>query len=354
MAEEPQNLRTSYSHAEIRRKQLDTFYNSNTATFQEHLLSAISLYEQALRQADSISLFSPNESLEDISTHDLQYLLINYYLAELIQRRNAGDRKLMLQRASERYTQYLRLLESYEILSASDAKLFERYQEAPTTFSTASTSDPAARRDIKIKRFKEEGELKRNLEYLQRNPAAIQNDDEVYRGLQLAQLALCAHQTFQTLESIAQELHILSLAPPTPAPQQDGTEPDGRERGGRNGDGYSERLDTSGMSAGLSGPLLDKSGRPMRPFTLLGSRQKLQSEVFRPDHSLPSMTIDEYLEEEKRRGGMIDGGGPQSGMQPEPNEDDFDKADEETMKARAWDEFVEANPKGSGNTLNRG
>jgi hypothetical protein len=24
------------------------------------------------------------------------------------------------------------------------------------------------------------------------------------------------------------------------------------------------------------------------------------------------------------------------------------------MKARAWDEYVEANPKGSGNTLNRG
>ena len=29
-------------------------------------------------------------------------------------------------------------------------------------------------------------------------------------------------------------------------------------------------------------------------------------------------------------------------------------SDEETIKARAWDEFVEANPKGSGNTLNRG
>jgi len=66
------------------------------------------------------------------------------------------------------------------------------------------------------------------------------------------------------------------------------------------------------------------------------------------------MTIDEYLEEEKRRGGIIEGGGEQSGIRLEPDEDNLEKADAETMKARAWDEFKEENPKGSGNTLNRG
>ena len=66
------------------------------------------------------------------------------------------------------------------------------------------------------------------------------------------------------------------------------------------------------------------------------------------------MTIDEYLEEEKRRGGIIGGGGEQSGIRPEPDEDNLEKADAETVKARAWDEFKEENPKGSGNTLNRG
>jgi immunoglobulin-binding protein 1 len=66
------------------------------------------------------------------------------------------------------------------------------------------------------------------------------------------------------------------------------------------------------------------------------------------------MTIDEYLEEEKRRGGIIEGGGEQSGLRAEPDEDNFEKADAETMKAREWDEFAEENPKGSGNTLNRG
>lgn len=57
------------------------------------------------------------------------------------------------------------------------------------------------------------------------------------------------------------------------------------------------------------------------------------------------MTIDEYLEEERARGGIIEGGGEASGRSPEPDEDNYEKGDAETMKAREWDEFVESNPK---------
>jgi hypothetical protein len=57
------------------------------------------------------------------------------------------------------------------------------------------------------------------------------------------------------------------------------------------------------------------------------------------------MTIDEYLEEERARGGIIEGGGEASGLSPEPDEDNFEKADAETYKAREWDEFTEANPR---------
>ena len=66
------------------------------------------------------------------------------------------------------------------------------------------------------------------------------------------------------------------------------------------------------------------------------------------------MSIDEYLEEEKKRGGVVDGGGETGGPSVAVDEDDFDKADEETMKQRRWDDFVEENPKGAGNTINRG
>ncbi len=156
---------------------------------------------------------------------------------------------------------------------------------------------------------------------------------------------------------IAQELKILALMPPTPPAAPETQAADYRERLSYRQDKYSERVDpplSQLLNGGRAGPILSKDGRPLKPFTLLDSRQRLRDGVFRPDHSLPTMTIDEYLEEEKRRGGMIEGGGDQSGKSAEPDEDNYEKADVETMKAREWDEFTEANAKGSGNTLNHG
>ena len=165
---------------------------------------------------------------------------------------------------------------------------------------------------------------------------------------------LYTHQAFQSLDLISQELSMLSAIrqaarPPTSSHELAAVE-DSRRRNGENG--YSDRLDPNLSQLLSGGPILNKHGKPLQPFTLLDRRSQLQNGVFRPGHSLPTMTIDEYLEEEKRRGGIIEGGGEPAPQQID--EDDMDKADEETMKARAWDEFKEANPRGSGNTLNRG
>lgn len=355
---EPLSLRAAYTGAEAKRQVLENS-PSNSSAFEESLLAALHLYEQCLQIASRISLFSPNETLEDLASADLQYLLLHYRIAELCMRISSREsRKATLQAASRHYDQYLKQLDNYDLLSKADAKLLEQYHDSPTTFSTASTSDPTARRAAKISRFKDEKALKQKLEYLQQNPTALENDEGAYRDLQLTNLNYCTHQTFASLESIAQELHILSLAPPTPPsdPGQEQQNADLRDRA-RGVGGFSERLDTAPapLSAGMKGPLLDSKGKPLRPFTLLGSkRQDIRDGVFRPDHSLPTMSIDEYLEEERKRGGIIEGGGEASGRKPEVDEDDYELADQATMKAREWDEYVEANPKGSGNTINRG
>jgi immunoglobulin-binding protein 1 len=143
------------------------------------------------------------------------------------------------------------------------------------------------------------------------------------------------------------ELEILAMAPPASAPIPAALEQDYRERAGlRNGSEYSERLDSRALlSSANTAPILSSGGKPLRPFTLLDSRQTLKDGVFRSGHNLPTMTIDEYLEEERARGGIIEGGGAASGLSPEPDEDNYEKGDAETLKAREWDEFVEANPK---------
>jgi immunoglobulin-binding protein 1 len=96
-----------------------------------------------------------------------RYMSINYHLAELIQKvftPDVSDRKAQLLQSRARYELFLKLLDSYDMLSKSDAKLLEAYNEDKQNFSTVSTTDAAARRDIKIKRFREEKELKQKLQ----------------------------------------------------------------------------------------------------------------------------------------------------------------------------------------------
>ena len=54
--------------------------------------------------------------------------------------------------------------------------------------------------------------------------------------------------------------------------------------------------------------------QPLQPFTILpsgagGDRARLREQVFQPDHRLPTMSIDEYLEIEQQRGNILTGGG---------------------------------------------
>ena len=50
------------------------------------------------------------------------------------------------------------------MLSSGDRKLYETYNENPSSFSLAPVNDAAARREVKIARFREEKELKQKLE----------------------------------------------------------------------------------------------------------------------------------------------------------------------------------------------
>ncbi|GAP82699.1 putative tap42-like family protein [Rosellinia necatrix] len=361
MAEEPKTLKSVFRAAEGKRLAIEGSYQTTSPTYQEDVATALQAYKECVQIIDNISLFSRNESLEDIATSDLPYLLVLYRIAELHQKVSTGSlshRRKVLASTREAYERFLHLLDSYSILSPQDSKLFAEYGEDPTSFSTISTKDPGARRDAKIANLRAEKQLKQKLEYMRGSPRYLEDggDEEAVRELYLANIALGVHMTFQDLEGINREMEVLAQAPAPLMPQSTTAEEDERRRqASTNNDSYSEKLDVPlRLTPGFKGPLLSKDGKPLRPFTLVSNRQELQSGVFRPGHNLPTMSIDEYLEEERKRGGIIEGGGEASGIQPEPDEDNMAKADEDTMKAREWDEFQESNPRGSGNTLNRG
>jgi hypothetical protein len=75
MSNEDQSIRGLFGKAERARQELAASYEPNSPTYQENLGNAIATYIQCLKKAEDFSLFSPNETLEDISSSDIQYVL---------------------------------------------------------------------------------------------------------------------------------------------------------------------------------------------------------------------------------------------------------------------------------------
>ncbi|GAB1518023.1 Type 2A phosphatase-associated protein 42 [Rhizoctonia solani] len=357
-----------------------------------------SLSDEALRDlrqvAQAISdlqLFSRNETLEDISTKQLVYLTVPYATAELLlalPSAEAAIRKDILGQAESQLQKFITYVTDYSIVDDTTIQITNRLAQM--------SKNPAQRREAKIQQYQAEKQLKSRIQALRSQTLAtnieepsnnydsirmlissgashagsvnvddddLDMDDETRRELTITLLRLLYAQTQSSLQQIKEEAQILQNMP---SPSSSHSQP---ETSKRNDDTW--RLDTTprGGPDGR-GPLMDSQGRPLRPFTILPSnvaeRTRLQNEVFRPDHRLPTMSIDEYLAEEERRGNILRGGGKASEQAPTSSEQlavdseqdgtrfGEEKSEEKRKKDEEWAVFTDANPKGAGNTMNRG
>jgi len=358
MSENEVSLSDLFKSAKTGQEDLDSL-DPRSDDFKQLLQSTVATLQQCQTLVDRLALYSTNEDLDDLSTNDIQYLGVDYLLAELTMRSyNPDNRKSQLDSAAYLFEKFLTRLDEYNLLSQPNTKLFQTYKEDKRNFRiTPDSANPEAKRNTKIKRFQDEKQLKARLQLLRdQSQSQFQTtEDETKRTLYLAELNLFTHQTFASLDLISQERTVLASIPTQPQPPSS-TSTDSRSRTRQpntptSTTTFTDRLDPPTRTTTA---ILDPQGRPLQPFTLTTRRTDLQKSVFRSGHNLPTMSIDEYLEEERRRGGIIEGGGNAGDAEVVPDEDDFRAVDEATEKARAWDEFVESNPKGSGNTLNRG
>ena len=377
------SLHSLWQKAQGARRSLETTGRALDPNYASRVSNIIGEYSKISSHISALSLFSLNESLEDISTASLQYMVCSVHIASLTMRlpsTSPSERKAVIATARSHYEAFLSLLFSYSLLNSKPAapgapshrSLWRSYLENPAAFTMTSSSDPAAHRNAKLANYKAERELEHRLQVLLSAPKFVAGmartgpvDEEAVREVYLAEIHQAAHEAFQALDGLNQEIQVLAMAP-DPEETYDRGRGDQDSRRWRQQSSMAGELtetrDSSGrlgpplrdFTASNKSPLLSRNGKPLRPFTLVGSRQEVRKGVFRPGHNLPTMSIDEYLVEEKRRGNMIDGGGQTSLARPDPDEDDMEKMDEETYKARAWDEFKEENPRGAGNTLNKG
>ncbi|EGX92917.1 TOR signaling pathway regulator (TapA), putative [Cordyceps militaris CM01] len=356
--DEPQSIKALYAAAEAARAALEARPDPRSPAYADAVASTLAAYAACRERVGAAALFSPNESFEDVATAALPYLVLDLRRADVVQRTPYADppqRRLVVRRARAAYESFLALADGYGLVTGRHAALLARYRDEPDTFAVAGGADAPARREAKMAAFRAEKELKRRLDMLRADPRYQlgdgDGDEDVVRQAHLAAVHLGVHAALQGLESLNREMEMLAMAPESvSADGAAGAAGDANSRRRDTEDDATWRLDAPLRRGPGTGPLLSAQGRPLQPFTLVGSRADLRAGVFRAGHNLPTMSIDEYLDEEARRGNILSGG--TDPVKPAVDEDDNEAVDRETYKAREWDDFKDENRRGAGNTMN--
>ncbi|KAJ6500761.1 TAP42-like protein [Mycena sanguinolenta] len=284
-------------------------------------------------------------------------------------------------------------LENYEIIPESERAL---HAQDPTKIKDASS-----RRDLKIKQYQREKDLQARIEFatirkrrgqlpvdgetesdfdlisslLPKRPEGGAEEeeedsesDDILRETTLLLLPLYYVKAASQLLSLAQELELLQNAPRMPLPPPSRAENDRRSKE-RAAEGDMWKLDAPSPRGGPDGkgPLLDPTGKPLRLFMILPSgssdHERSAAQVFGPGHHFPTMSIDEYLQIHRN---ILTGGGPGSenaltsseqlalDAEMDGSKDGAEKDEMKCLKDENWAQLTDENPRGAGNTMNRG
>ncbi|KAI9628391.1 hypothetical protein KEM48_011674 [Puccinia striiformis f. sp. tritici PST-130] len=361
----------------------------NNESVQSKILAALADLSLSGSLINRLAILSPNETLDDINTNDLKCLAVDALcglLVILLKTTGGGQRKKNLEQAKEHFKNFCKQIESYKIILKEE---IGRYK-GPLSSVIQS---PTIRRESKINQYKLEKQLQAKLnEFNERNqikqqsriystgsggskkPDRRDNDEEdddmensSNRAMQLTWLKFLYLKANQELDSIEAELEILGQAA-----QMNDLPTNSRTKKVSEEEDLSWRVERLGKE---DGPLVSATGKVLRPFTILPSststtssssdRIKLRADVFKADWNLPTMTIDDYLDEQRAMGNFLSGGGPDQHDKLTPGERDKleaeednlkgdSKAEELRLKAVQWNLFTDDHRKGEGNMLNRG
>ena len=344
------------------------------------LASGASAMRHAVARVDVEGVFSRNETKDDVPTENLRYALAPWYLAELVSRaptRDPAEREHALVEVSATYEAFLELCERLDMLSESARRSRARGAEA---------CDPATARDEKVARFKRERAIRQRLESLDaarvertrkalaeadwddEDPeasVATENEaDERERWLLLVERA--AAEALDAAAVVATEREMLARRAETPTRREAEADADASDDIARR---RPYRIEAStGMGNYVIGP-----GGTIEPISAGGyvppgpkpgaigaigaapvdRRAAAALGVFRPSHTLPTMTVEQHGEIEYRE--LVERTRREAETKARRAAEDAALTEEERdarelAKARAWDEFKDDNPFGHGNS----
>lgn len=293
-------------------------------------IDKLQILAQTLRHA---SLFSRNEQLEEIATPHIKFLVVPYLSALALQawQGQPAERLDKLVKCDAELQQFFSDVDVYELLTESQRDYV--LQNTPEFVQT-----PTQKREEKIARFKMEKAAEKQLQILMEmleKRSATDDDDTDLRQASIIVLQSAVRRALDMFSSLQEEIKILRFAE--------------RQRA----KGVDPRVKAE--QARPKGPPPGIGGMPPT-FRIVNEREQERAAVFRPSHSLPTYTIEEWGEIEARRLAQVEREKKEKEIaakrRKEDEDSDADEAvDRATMEARRWDNWKDEHNRGSGNTI---
>ena len=337
--------------------------------------AAVGLLESVQHEIQVRGLFSANETIEDISTKSLPFLAMDHFLALAmvglpIQPGRMLERKKVILRSLELWSNFMMKLEQLELLSKEEVR--EYYELSEDMGEESMTRPlPPPNRDAKIARFKAKQQMKKDMDRLRalrerRQRCGVSAEEEMdgfddeglERNLQLQDLNLQKADALEQWAQTKQELPMIEMMVERGQDSQQMQRHAGKE-GAVSDESRSRPL--SGKPLEVTRITKDYGGQ------LQIKREEIRSTVFRPGWNQPTMSLEELGEREYQAAIERDARQKEAeaDQKNEPRkyedllrdglEDNLELVDASAKLDRDWDDFKDANPRGSGNKhANRG
>lgn len=347
-----------------------------------------------------LGLFSLNETKDDITTANLKYVLVPYYLAELTEKIAEDDRIEVLNASQAKLKEFISFCETMELVPEDEIE----------TSSQGGASSFVDRRAKKIARFKRQRaaeskllELKERKERRGRSTKAatlsspveteeddvLDDDSEEEREAWLTTISLALCKAFDLLEMLKKEEEILSAV--REKQLQDGVKEFSQlilDERTQKAESWHRDAAARARYTKPAAPITcatfaqdviegrakvsqahEHKHQPLLfgPASLVGTnptteRERIAAQVFQPHYRLPTMSIEEagltemnmmnkWQERNVKLMEEANSSWYKDGPKSRPGEDDEEEDDDDAAqeKARAWDDWKDDNPRGAGN-----
>ncbi|KAB2596797.1 PP2A regulatory subunit TAP46-like [Pyrus ussuriensis x Pyrus communis] len=325
-------------------------------------------WRSAMRMISKLGLFSANETKEDISTTNLKYLMVPYYLGELTEKVAQDDRISILKASQAKLKEFISICEAMELVPKEEL-------EASAVGGPNSHVD---RRALKIARFKRQRAAESKLLEIKEASALstpieagekmlLDDDGEEEREAWFTTISLAVSKTFDLLEMLKKEEEMLVAFKERQSKKfltDRAKRAEAWHRDAATRVQYSRPAEPI-TCATFAQDVLEGRARVSEmhehkhqplifgPASLIGGnptseRERMAAQVFQPSHRMPTMSIEEAgLKEMEIMNTWQERNEPMKpGPPPEGEEEDDDAAQD---RARAWDDWKDDNPRGAGN-----